>query len=615
MVLQWCCQALVARAAREGDDGDERKRKELLLPLFAIVSAVALIFEALHGRSSAEQPLLVGTIGRHILALGSVTGLLAPLATRRLSVGFAVGLCVVFGVGTILTDYHFAAEKDRFRPWTFVVLIMDVHLALNLPRVWQHVVLHTTAAWVFLTYVDDSYHLGLFTVEGFSDRREVITDTFCSCAYPPCSANLFNVIFPYVVLYIDFFATRGFADGMRAEQGKVLTAVVTAEQVAGALAAFDLGAAGAALDSTGAELPLPLSASFRRLLSNLARYRPYLPQSCFAEGDSGAHSSSASISSRAPTEHRSSGETLETRAHTDAPPASSSSRRSSRAVGAAPLLRTQNQRRVTLLQRNSVGFLNAIRGQGDAVAEWLAAEVERFSYTVSQQGGVSDIISGDHFSASFGAIKVQGSQCTSATRAAMALAEDTTGPAVEEPLARLQSTAAVSCGRALCGSYGSATVQRFMVLGGVSSFVVAAERAAAAWGVAALIDSAVHADADALWSCRLRYCALCPKLNSRPVELWEVMEGRMQSGSNDEWMYELEAAKDNPWEGYNSAVGAWCAGTSDALAAVAKGLDSSPGEVPAAALRALRQALQEGAAAPAGELLATASPSPLVAQK
>eukprot|EP01062_Namystynia_karyoxenos_P071400 TRINITY_DN6687_c0_g1_i1.p1 TRINITY_DN6687_c0_g1~~TRINITY_DN6687_c0_g1_i1.p1 ORF type:complete len:648 (+),score=165.50 TRINITY_DN6687_c0_g1_i1:83-2026(+) len=644
MVLMRCCRAVVQRSLREEDTAEERRRKELWVPICTFCATICLVYQAVYFGENFTEPTQVGVLGKHVLTLGATAGVAVPLVTRRLSVGFAVAVTMVLGVGTILLDWAFAAARATFRPWAFVVLNMDVHLALNFPHRYQHMVLHTTALWVMLTYANEAFALGLHSYDGFSNRTDVVIDYFCTCADPPCGASASSMLvflLPCLVLYSDFYATRGFAEGLRREQSTVLASVVTAERVAEGLAAFDLDAAGAALaEAAGEALPPRLSASFRRLLTNLARYRPYLPQSCFEEGDaeedateaSGASIRSPQVAFESPPEHflrvRPSGspEMHRLSYSTESRPGSVVSARSRRsprslhssfadsaALSAPPVRHAQLLRRVTLLQRNSCSFLAAARGHSEAVQQWLTEEVQRFTDTVSQQGGVSDLLSGDHFSASFGAIKVQGSQCTSATRAAVKLAEPRSASGGSERLGPLQSTAAVCCGKALCGSYGTATAQRFMILGGVSSFAVAAERAAAAWGIAALISTVVHFDAEQLWSCRLRYCAIFPKLDSKPVMLWEVMEARMEQGANDEWMYELEAAQDNAWESYNVAVAKWCTTSSaaEALACVAQGNDKEPKEAVGAALAALREALQRDAAPPVGELARPAPPAPL----
>eukprot|EP01062_Namystynia_karyoxenos_P006635 TRINITY_DN12328_c0_g1_i2.p2 TRINITY_DN12328_c0_g1~~TRINITY_DN12328_c0_g1_i2.p2 ORF type:complete len:177 (+),score=29.28 TRINITY_DN12328_c0_g1_i2:1416-1946(+) len=158
-----------------------------------------------------------------------------------------------------------------------------------------------------------------------------------------------------------------------------------------------------------------------------------------------------------------------------------------------------------------------------------------------------------------------------------------------------------------------------MVIGAANSFVVAAERAAAAWRFDVLVDAEVYAEVEPLWSCRLRKVVRFAKLGSRPVALWEVLDERIRSGANDEWMYELASALRNPWDAYNEAVAQWCTATisGDVLPlenAMRASDGAAPGGAVAEALHAVCQAVQASAPAPVGDFSAAAfagDPSPL----
>eukprot|EP01062_Namystynia_karyoxenos_P009824 TRINITY_DN1347_c0_g1_i8.p1 TRINITY_DN1347_c0_g1~~TRINITY_DN1347_c0_g1_i8.p1 ORF type:complete len:664 (+),score=175.12 TRINITY_DN1347_c0_g1_i8:68-1993(+) len=636
MVLRRCCRAVVRRAARDADTAEERRRKEIFVPMMAGLSILCVFYQVIFMQQSTANPLQASILSMHCITVGCFVGVLTPLATRRLSTSFVGLVTVALSAAICLGDLSYAAGRDTFRPWSYVVLVMDVHLALDVPRQYQRVALHSTAAWVLVTYVEDAFRLGLYDVDKFSNRAEYVRENNCDCANPPCSQGaitVFNFFMPFVVLFLDFFATRGFAEGLRSEQAKVSASVVTAEQVAEGLAGFDLKTAEYALEQAGGALPERLYASFRRLLRNLARYRPYLPQSCFEEGDNDAFVPETSAdSSSYPHDGCSSGRRQSTAIIVPGRQVSiGPSVRSSRIAGAdsateslcsssaasgTPVLHRQHvqqMRRVTLLVRNSTGFLAAAREHPQSVAGWLAEEVQRFADVISGQSGMSDLLSGDHFSASFGALKVQGSQCISATRAAVLL---TAAPSDElrGSLAGLHASAAVCSGKALCGDFGSSAVQRFMVIGGVASFSMLAERAAAAWRLPLLIDTVAHADAEQLWCCRLRKLAVFPKVGMKHIGLWEVLKERMHEGECQE--YELADAQSNPWAWYNAAVARWCEATAaEALSAVAAGLgEAEPGGAVAAALRALRDAIQKGAAPPVGGMTPAAlmgDPSPV----
>eukprot|EP01062_Namystynia_karyoxenos_P055178 TRINITY_DN4590_c1_g3_i1.p1 TRINITY_DN4590_c1_g3~~TRINITY_DN4590_c1_g3_i1.p1 ORF type:complete len:696 (+),score=132.54 TRINITY_DN4590_c1_g3_i1:114-2090(+) len=638
------CQAAVQFSLRHTDRPDDRRRKKLLTPLFLVVTPFSF-FVAIQGIEHPTRPFFIGIVGVSL----SNTFSLAWLFLARSFPGHLIGSVAAWSTFCIMvTDITNGARSAPLRSWVFAVLILDVLLVVRAPDRYQHIALLLTVVWVVIYNVEGGYRLGLYDIDGFTEDSRAWDA--CSCADPPCAAGIEALTFALpcllLVLLGDFLCTRGFAEGLQAEQAKVLAAVEVSEQVAAGLAGFDLDTAARALSSPGSELPDRLSANFNQLLRNLASYRPYLPESCF-ETDPFENARSDDSSGSASTDSKG----TESRASSSpsAAAAGATFSRVSASFGALGVRRSstgdsssrfprgasQNgeqtgllavrgghvpqQRRVTLLARNSSGFLGAVQG-GLAVSPWLEAEVQGFTEVARAQGGVTDLLSGDHFSASFGAVKAQGSQRNSATRAARLLAVPHASAAAATAEA-LPSTAAVVHGRALCGDFGSEQMQRFMVVGGLGAFVVAAERAAAAWSASVLIDSAVHDDAEALWSCRLRKRVTFAKHSSKPIGLWEVTGDRMVDNNPEEWMYQLENAQPNQWQPYNRAVELWCDGAAaEALGLIQQqlsgvvGVDADLG----GALLAVRDHLQRGASPPVGSLAAAAlagDPAPLVPQR
>eukprot|EP00665_Eupelagonemidae_sp_cell47_P013704 gene13704-biopygen11674 len=126
-------------------------------------------------------------------------------------------------------------------------------------------------------------------------------------------------------------------------------------------------------------------------------------------------------------------------------------------------------------------------------------------------------------------------------------------------LAALRASSAAASAGALCGDFGSAQQQRYMIIGGVSSLVAVLERVATRWGAALLVDAAVRMDAEMEWSCRRRGAAVYPKRGGdEPVHLWEVtgereVEDDPNSSHPKEWMYEI-ARRADVWDEHNDAV-------------------------------------------------------------
>eukprot|EP01062_Namystynia_karyoxenos_P083968 TRINITY_DN9786_c0_g1_i1.p1 TRINITY_DN9786_c0_g1~~TRINITY_DN9786_c0_g1_i1.p1 ORF type:complete len:676 (+),score=137.06 TRINITY_DN9786_c0_g1_i1:73-2028(+) len=569
-------QCIVDRALRDSDSPEERSRKQIWIPV-TLVLVVLAPFWTFTMQEREQYRYRAAWYGAVLIAATSLVSLLYPLIMRSLPVIFVGNCCISYTVGCLLMDWSLAAGEVAMRTWTSVVLVMDVLLALHVPRSFQWGVLVMVTVHIVYINTEAAFRLGLFDIPHWTDQKLEWRE---QCADPPCalglSQGLVIALAMMLIFHIDFFMTRSFAESSRREQAAMAASITVADQVAADLARFDLNAAELVL--AGASLPPRLMSSFHQLLDNLSSYRPYLPESCFhfdKRDQPSASSSSSSSSGRGGRIGSTfSGETsprhsLRRQTSGRSPHSSMASTPDGRTPCNPSLVREAHaaqQRNVTILHCNQCDFLAyCARVDVGSVRDRVALEVDRFTATVRSLGGTSDLLSADHLSASFGAVKAQGSHRNSATRAAWALAR----PA--DPAADAAPTAAACSGRALCGDFGSVAAQRFMVIGGVSSFAVAAERAAAAWGIGALIDTAVHSDAEQFWSCRLRKMVSFPKLQRGSlVGLWEVVAERLpQGGEPDEWMYQLDRAEPNPWAPYNAVLQKWYDGTApEALVAV-----------------------------------------------
>eukprot|EP01062_Namystynia_karyoxenos_P039447 TRINITY_DN2866_c0_g2_i5.p1 TRINITY_DN2866_c0_g2~~TRINITY_DN2866_c0_g2_i5.p1 ORF type:complete len:616 (+),score=94.88 TRINITY_DN2866_c0_g2_i5:93-1940(+) len=594
--------------ADTSESTQRRKRVTYLSAMTTLMTIAVLasdLFRGAHFQARVLALIIASTSSAVLLAI-SLTTMFGP------SIVGIIG--AVWVVCVILADWYNAAAGYG-RTWSLTVLVMDVQLATGVPRRFQAVALHLTALWVVLAAVENGTRLGMYDAWLVKDAGDIAR---VDCADPPCATGPSSIFagfsVPLVVLYTDFFATRHFAEGLQRGKAKAVLSVHAVDQVVGHLVHFDLFSAEKALRDTAACLDDGLVDSLHLLLKNLSSYKPYLPQSCFENMDDAVPSVSEGTTQGTldPCQSRSSG---------DAAASPRTSVPSSPRVYIEPCVpndmlpnrvRQPQRRRATLLACNCCGLLAALaQCDAEAASSWLEAEVGRFADAVQVRGGVTDLLSGDHFTASFGALRAQGTLKESAVRVAVKLSTAASG--VGE-LGALRVTSAVCSGRALCGDFGSDAARRFMIIGGVSSFIVAMERAAAAWRAGTLLDAVVHQDTTSSWHCRLRKRVTFPKLSPKPIGLWEVTQPAEGAQHNDEWMYEMESAQKNPWEAYNNAVMSWCEEKREAaLAVVEAALLLQDGAV-AEALHALRKQVQEGTAAPEGPLTAGAlagDPSPL----
>eukprot|EP00665_Eupelagonemidae_sp_cell47_P015016 gene15016-biopygen9636 len=212
---------------------------------------------------------------------------------------------------------------------------------------------------------------------------------------------------------------------------------------------------------------------------------------------------------------------------------------------------------VSLFAANRCGFLPQTElHPAETIAQWLSWDVMYLEECVSRQKGVVDLLAADHINASFGAARVCGAHRQAAVRCALSAAPSdrpayfTKAQAAACPaLVALRSTSAVAAGPALCGDFGSDALQRYMVIGGVSSLAAVVERVAARWRASPLVDAAVYADVKTDWDCRLRGEAAYPKRGAeQPFFVWEVVGEKLETDDEQqgaesvhagEWMYSV----------------------------------------------------------------------------
>eukprot|EP01062_Namystynia_karyoxenos_P014917 TRINITY_DN15404_c0_g1_i1.p1 TRINITY_DN15404_c0_g1~~TRINITY_DN15404_c0_g1_i1.p1 ORF type:complete len:830 (+),score=230.29 TRINITY_DN15404_c0_g1_i1:75-2564(+) len=646
-------------------EGLQRRRRFVYIlcpPMIAIALAAGVSAFYLPGPGTAVA-YICACLGAAavLLAMLLLTVITARAVTLRSVQVVLLGLLPWMIVGDWAT-----AAAGTMRWWMFIVLLIDVGLAVGVGGALLGALLHTTAVWIVVASVEDGFRLGLYDIDDWSKPPEGYLRDLTECARPPCAIGLDGAaskgVSILVILYFDYFMTRYFAGGLQQEKRRSDLMVRTAEQVAACLVRFDLAAAKAALDAAGGGgLSPQLGRSLRTLVDNLACYKPYLPPHVFEEANEAAADDSeageahvgeagdavvtlsvdlgtttADLTSTAP---RSGLESVLPRGGsamtvtkflsmaTSVPSTAQQSglkrpsddgSEASTMVGFSPqdsrLLRTAasqplgahsppplslhqpraghvaQQKRVSLFVCNRSCFLPAAsqrRGQG--MAEWIAAEVERFQATALSLKGVVELVSADHLHASFGALKsLLGQHRLAAARCAASytgiahpqyIADETEDEAQAVQTARFDAlpvTSAVCTGVATCGDFGSASMQRFMIIGVVSSFALVMERIAAGWGSMVLIDGEVYDDVQMDWVCRLRKQVFYPKRETeRPYQLWELLgeRGVQRRASQGEWMYQLESAAPNPWGPYNKALLKWCTGdTAGVQECVAAGL-------------------------------------------
>eukprot|EP00756_Hemistasia_phaeocysticola_P019307 Hpha_TRINITY_DN15650_c8_g1::TRINITY_DN15650_c8_g1_i1::g.98271::m.98271 len=501
---------------------------------------------------------------------------------------------ICFTAGIILLDL-FSVAGIRGRVWALVVVMLDTALVFDLPQTIPFV-MRLTLLYLLLQSTESVFRFGLYDVIHPQDP------VVCDCADPPCAAEVVSAYAQMFagacVLIIDFHLTRGFATNLRLQLRRIESSIEVAGEVTAALARYDVDVAGQAIMG-GKDLPEELACSFLLLLSNLRSYKAFLPHSCLVitcttpleeqvpdepaslpviepliepqdtvQSIAIQHSPEGSPQSCAPKaddrgSRFSGGGSLRSRERStySSPQWGSMEGSGHLDIAGSPAtfldekITAMGERRssvikmacrkarVSLAAANVVGYLSIFKDlSSESNAAWIAHDVEHWCAAVAGSRGVVDLIGGDRRYASFNAR--QG--CSGHASAAIDIlcsrgsGEWTgSGTALEQSRLSCQWSGCVVSGQAVCGDFGSYSVLRFMVLGGVSASLHPIERVAANWGVVALADGEAFASACYGWD-GLLLGALVMQKRVECLKVYSMTSRlRREERGPEEWMYEI----------------------------------------------------------------------------
>ncbi|KAJ9452434.1 Adenylate cyclase [Diplonema papillatum] len=279
----WCKERwrkLVELALRPDDDADTRVRKTILTPLSLLVTLVVLMVLVNDVLFLSEvYPLYIITMAYTIGMFGYVT--ISRSLTMNEFLMFMLGLTVF----VMMWDVHVVQMVGQ-RGWPMFVLVVDALLVCKVRKVVTLRYLALMTVWLCLCTLEEAVRFGLFDIGARQSQYDSLRE-MASCEKPPCATGIKAVNYltsAFLVFFVDYLVTRGFSSRLFAEQARMETAIATADEVANALAEFDLDCAEAVLDGNDS-LPERLSDGFRSILANLRAYRPFLPTALFEHVD------------------------------------------------------------------------------------------------------------------------------------------------------------------------------------------------------------------------------------------------------------------------------------------------------------------------------------------
>ena len=265
------------------------KRKELRTQFFIFACAgwLATVFSLVTNFSEQKRHLIFSA-GSIVVLLGLSTAICAVLCRVQLTTRVVAGTLYMMACGILMWDLSGRAVTGEY--WAAFVLIIDVLLVMQVPKVYSLGLVCVIVMWLVLLGLEESFRFGLFDLPGFPPlegdygRLYYIEKKF-NCEMPPCpvpfpSSRLVTAV---AVFSIDFIVTRGFARQVLKEQASMERTINAVQEIASLLAKYDVEGVARMLAARGSELPEEMYETLQTMEQNLRRYKPYLPAALFDE--------------------------------------------------------------------------------------------------------------------------------------------------------------------------------------------------------------------------------------------------------------------------------------------------------------------------------------------
>ena len=291
------------------------------------------------------------------------------------------------------------------------------------------------------------------------------------------------------------------------------------------LEAVDTGRAVSQLSEVGM-----MQRSFVTMVANLVEYRNYMPQSVLVN-DSDKEEESVTESAR--DQRSQSGRS--TRSHTTT--RTQSSVVTTQAQKALLRVEELKKKKVSLAHMNVVSWHAFIKKHKDSeVLSAHAGVIERILTAVQHNKGVCDTFSGDKMLATFNAFVPKPSHCASCVKAA------------HEAATALGDVHTISygctTGEARVGNMGCNGMKKVSILSQSMSWVVALERWNRMNDLPGVIDRNLSRETEGQVVLRCAGAVLYEKFSEKAQTVFAVKG--LCSSENEEWMYQLESASNNP---------------------------------------------------------------------
>ena len=553
--------------------------------IFGCVGWLATIF-SLVATFAAHKRNHIFFGGSIVVLLGFSIAICAVLCRVPLSTRVVVGTLYVITSGMLMWDL---SGRAVFREnWPLLVLIIDVLLVMQVPKVYSLGLVCVVVMWLILLGVEESFRFGLFELPGFPPLegdygRLYYIDQKYHCEMPPCPVPFpsSRLLIAVVVFSIDFIVTRGFARQVLTEQAAMEKTINTVQEIASLLAGYDVEKVAELLEEHEHELPEGMTVALRALEKNLRSYKAYLPQTCLLGGEDSEVECSEQVAEQENTERASSSSFT------------SGSLPTSNVARHVALVLTSVK--ATLLTVNIKNTLHLVEQDSAHFSSFFTTLLLKTLKATQTHRGMVDVFVGDRVHCSFNTSRQCANHATSALHAATMLFRG---------LKLSQVNIGVATGKVLRGDMGCEVMRRFSMVGTLVRDVHGMERAGRILGCDVLCNRMCFSDAECEHEMRLIPCKVEVSATADTPEVVAELLPDNEQGSlaTEEWMYQI--GNNSEWENYNTTVRKYLKGDVSAAAVeeVAQGcpcerspLNVHPSTVPGGVLSvALGRLLQEG---------------------
>eukprot|EP00755_Sulcionema_specki_P037482 Sspe_Gene.109034::Locus_88345_Transcript_1_1_Confidence_1.000_Length_804::g.109034::m.109034 len=243
-IIKFCFGPILRRAHRDDETADEFMRKELMIPMAAVILILNLYFLV----QNSQRGVIIGMLQCAFQSTYSAGVIIYVVSTQTMSQLFTEISIVILGLGSVLmSDLRTYAIAEYY---TGAVVVMDSFLLTN-SRQWVVGLSRNifVAYLIFLT-AEQAVQFGAFAAlprmstydpPDESEKKGVSVGL----------ALLFNRLFVFLT---DFAMTKHFAEGLRREKEQISMSIEVAHQVAQRLVHFDLDGGEQLVEANGDQL-------------------------------------------------------------------------------------------------------------------------------------------------------------------------------------------------------------------------------------------------------------------------------------------------------------------------------------------------------------------------